>query len=141
METVKLSDVADALNRNRIIYVPISVVGRPKETEPREIQARNAFLRQGQEIKALTLRGSGPVTKAYTNTDKPETPEQRRKAVFDALEATSDIYSQGKSFVELREGCARNPGGSQCKELDLLEKSGAADSRHRSRGGSPTCKA
>jgi hypothetical protein len=128
VETVKLSEVVDALNRNRIIYVPISVVGRPKETEPREIQARNAFLRQGQEIKTLTLSGSGSVTPAYTSTDRQETPEQRRKAVFDALEKTSDIYARGKSLVDLREGCARNPGGSLCKELDQFEKSGAADS-------------
>jgi hypothetical protein len=114
VETAKIGSVIAELNSRGIVYVPIAVVGRPDRTDDRNTQARDAFLRQAAEIKAAT--GGGEVIRAYSDTRRQETAEQRRAVILQALHGVVSISVEASRLLDARELCTRRPDHARCKE-------------------------
>jgi hypothetical protein len=125
VETVGIDGVVSALQRQRIIYIPISVLGGSKQTSKFAVDAQGAFLDQSAELmRRRGVHGAtrDSVIRSWTATSTLETYQQREEAVKRALERATMSYARANRLIALREHCARSPGHENCRELDRLEK-------------------
>jgi len=127
VETVGIDAVAEALKAQRIIYLPISVLGRANETDNFARDARRAFIRQsGQllEMRSLAPQGQGEskVTLSYRDASTQESPAERQEAVLKAIRTAAGALLQANRSAALKELCARSAQNPACDELRQLER-------------------
>lgn len=115
-ESISVQHAVSALAQNKVLYVPIAVVGRAGKEDKFAQKARTAFNRQATQIqKASGIRAE--IAKSYRVVGEAETDADRELAVFNILGEVWRFTADGRDIVRLRERCAESPKLPRCELL------------------------